>query len=452
MEALFEKLIQAVEAGKQTVLDAERYIWKHPEAGYKEWKTHAYLKEQYEMLGYHLTEFGNIPGFYTDIDTGRPGPTVAVFGEMDSLIIPSHPEADPETGCVHACGHNCQSAALLGIAVAFKEKGALDGLCGVIRLIAVPAEELIDVEYRKELREKGVIKYFGGKVELIYRGILDDVDVAMMVHTTSNPQYSMTCPDGTNGCIVKKATFIGKSSHAGGSPYLGRNALYAAQTAMSAVNALRETFRDQEHIRFHPIITEGGTVVNAIPDHVVVESYVRGATMDAIASTNEKVNRAFAAAAAAFGCRVILDDQNGYAPRFNDPNLIQVFLDAAELFFPASEIRVGGWGSGCSDMGDVSTLIPSVHPNIGGAVGAGHGTDYFIADPEKATVTSAKLQSVVLAKLLMNDAALAKKVIAEKKVTYANREEYLAAIDALNHVYDAVSYRENGDVALHFIG
>ena len=450
MEAIYQKFCDAVEDRKQMILDAERYIWKHPEAGYKEWKTHAYLKEQFEKLGYKLTEFGNIPGFYTDVETGRPGPKVAVFGELDALIIPSHPEADPENGCVHACGHNCQAAGLLGVAIALKGEGALDALCGSIRLIAVPAEEFIDVEFREELRRQGKIRYLGGKVELIYRGILEGVDLAMLVHASSSQKYSVSCNDGSNGCIVKKATFIGKSAHAGGSPHLGRNALYAAQTAMNAANALRETFRDDDHIRFHPIITDGGAVVNAIPDRVVVESYIRGATMDAIAKTNEKINRAFAAAAAAFGCRVILDDQNGYAPRYNDPDFVDTFREASVLFFPDSEINLGGWGSGCSDLGDVSTLIPAIHPNVSGAAGSGHGTDYYITDPVKATVTSAKIQAVTLAKLLENGAARANRIIANKKVTYGSREEYLAAIDALNHSFDAVSYDEKGDVALRF--
>ncbi|MBQ3865348.1 MAG: M20/M25/M40 family metallo-hydrolase, partial [Clostridia bacterium] len=252
MEEIYKRLVDEIEAKKQTVLDAERYVWKHPEAGYKEWKTHAYLKEQFEKLGYTVTELGNIPGFYADVETGRPGPRVAVFGEMDALIIPGHPECDPETGCVHACGHNCQVAGLLGVAVALKAPGALDELSGSVRLIAVPAEELIDVEFRRELKKQGKIRYFGGKLELIYRGVLNDVDMAMMVHTSGSQCVSIN--KGSNGCIVKKATFVGLSAHAGGSPHLGHNALYAATCAINAANALRETFRDADHIRFHPII------------------------------------------------------------------------------------------------------------------------------------------------------------------------------------------------------
>ncbi|MBQ3865347.1 MAG: amidohydrolase, partial [Clostridia bacterium] len=450
MDEISQRLTRAIEEKKQTVLDAERYIWKHPEAGYKEWKTHAYLKEQFEKLGYTVTELGNIPGFYADVETGRPGPRIAVFGELDALIIPGHPESDPETGCVHACGHNCQTAGLLGVAIALKAPGALDGLSGSVRLIAVPAEECIDTDFREDLRAKGIIHYLGGKLELIYRGVLNDVDMAMMVHATSKHVFS--CEDGSNGFIVKKATFVGLSAHAGGSPHKGHNALYAATCAINAANALRETFRDADHIRFHPIITAGGSVVNAIPDHVVVDSYIRGATMEAILNANEKINRAFAGAAASMGCRVILEDQHGYAPRYNDPGLMEVFREAGSLFLDPDKIEMGGWGAGSSDMGDVSTLMPAVHPNIGGVIGSGHGTDYFVNDPEMATVTSAKIQVCALAALLRDGASRALKILADKKVTYASREEYLAAVDSLTARYDAVQYGDDGSVKLKFIG
>ena len=103
----------------QLMLDAERFIWKNPETGYKEWKTHEYLETEFAKLGYELTLAGDIPGFTTLVDTGRPGPTIAVFGELDSVICANHPEADPVTGAVHTCGHNCQAAALLGLAAMY---------------------------------------------------------------------------------------------------------------------------------------------------------------------------------------------------------------------------------------------------------------------------------------------------------------------------------------------
>jgi len=446
---MLNTMLCAIDGYRDTILAAERHIWSNPETGYREWKTHAYLKEQFETLGYTVTEAGNIPGFWTDIDTGRPGPRIAVFGEMDSLIIPTHPECDPETGYVHACGHHCQCAALLGVAAGLKAEGALDGLCGSIRLIAVPAEELIEISYRKQLKEQGVIRYFGGKQEFMYRGVLDGVDISFMVHTGEGNRFG--CDAGSNGCVVKEAVFTGKAAHAGGSPQLGRNALYAANCAMQATNALRETFRDADHIRFHPIITAGGDAVNAIPDRVVVESYVRGATMQSIAAENKKLNRAFAGGAAAMGCGVQLWDHHGYAPRQYDANLKELCRQAGIEVMGEERVRFSQyWSSGCSDMGDVSCVMPAIHPSIGGATGTSHTSGYTITDPVTACVDSAKVQCSILTHLLGEDAAGAKKILAEGRQNYPTIPEYLASIDALCIDKQAVTYNEDGSVSLSF--
>lgn len=451
MDKMYEILFDRIEQNRQLILDAERYIWENPEPGYREWKTHAYLKKLYEDLGYTLHEAGNIPGFYTDIDTGRPGPTIAIFGELDSLIIPTHPECDPETGAVHACGHHCQSAALLGVAIAFKAPHALDDLCGKIRLIAVPAEEAIELEFRKELRRQGIIHYLAGKIEFLYRGYLDGVDMAMMVHTTSKTNFDFGCLLGSNGCIIKSATFKGKSAHAGADPSAGINALYAATNAMSIANALRETFRESDTVRFHPIITKGGTVVNTIPDEVKVESYVRAATMEAMTEANTKVNRAFAGAAAAMGCELELCDEHGMAPRYNDPNLQDAFHQVAAMFFDEDRLAFNNnWGTGCSDMGDISTVMPAVHPNCAGGFGPGHSTEFKIKDPVLACVTNAKIQAGTAALLLSDNAKLAKKVIAERKVLYPSFKDYFKAIDATTVNTEAVIKNPDGTLTLKF--
>ncbi len=444
-----ETMFRAVEAYQDTILQAERYIWKHAESGYREWNTHAYMKQHFEALGYSITEAGNIPGFYVDVDTGVPGPTLGIFAELDSLIVPTHPECVPETGAVHACGHHCQCAAMLGIAAALKAPGALDGLCGKIRLMVVPAEELIEISYRRSLKEQGIIRYYGGKQEFMHRGYLDGVDLSMMVHTTAAGK--LTCGKGSNGCITKEAIFIGKAAHAGGSPHAGINALYAANCAMQAANALRETFQEKDYIRFHPIITHGGGAVNAIPDHVMVESYVRGASMEAIALENEKVNRAFTGAAAAMGCGLILKDEHGYAPRLNDVTMKGIYYEVGKTLFDEAEIKfTDSWGTGCSDMGDVSCVMPAIHPNIGGAAGQGHGSTYCITDPITACVTSAKLQCGVTAELLANGAENAKEVIAKAVVPYKSIREYLDWVDKNCFEGECVSYNEDGTVTLTY--
>ena len=444
------KLLESVDKHRELIFEAERQIWKNPETGYKEWKTSAYMESEFERLGYTLTKSGDIPGFYTTIDTGRPGPCILIMGELDSLICADHPEADPETKAVHACGHNAQCAALLGIAAALKEDGALDGLSGSIKLCAVPAEELIETGYRETLRQSGTIKYYGGKVEFLYRGYFDDVDMAFMFHTSGgNLQFSAR--RGSNGCVVKNINYKGVAAHAGGSPHDGVNALYAANLGMQAINSLRETFQDNDHIRVHPIITRGGVAVNAIPSDVAMESYVRGANLEVITEINKKINRALAGAAASIGANVILSDRPGYTPLINDRNLLQIAEEAMKIIAPAKEVSISdGWGTGCTDMGDISAIMPAIHPYAGGAVGIGHGNNYYIEDPEKACVNSAKCQLLMLNMLLSDDARNAKKVIAEKDVRYASKEEYFEAIDALTQDKEAVIYNEDGTIKLDY--
>jgi len=446
-----QKFIDAVEKNGQLAKDALDYLWKNPETGYREWKAHAYLTKAFRDLGYELVEAGNIPGFYVDVDTGRPGPLVLVMGELDSLVCESHPDADPETGAVHACGHCCQAAGLLGVAAALKEPGVLDGWCGKIRLMATPAEELIEVEYREQLRKEGVIKYFGGKVEFMHRGFMDGVDLAFMIHSSACGSHAGSVSKGSNGCITKTITFHGKSSHAGGSPHKGINALYAASQAMNAVNALRETFVDADHIRFHPIITNGGTVVNAIPETVTMETYIRGATMAAISETNLKVNRALAASAAAMGATVTISDRPGYSPRIHDDGMMLVAKEAMEACLETVTFKPAGWSSGCSDLGDVSMVFPAVHPYVGGVTGTGHGNNYFVDDPDTACVDLAKVEVLMLELLLRDGAKRAKEIKANFVPTFATMAEYFACVDALDMDKDAVIFNEDGTVTLDFV-
>ena len=435
------KHISAVEKHRRLILDAERYIWKNPETGYKEFKTSAYMAENFQKLGYEVVMAEGITGFYTDLQTGRPGPTLLILGELDSVICPDHPEADPATGAVHSCGHNAQCAALLGVAAALKEPGVLDDLCGTIRLCAVPAEELLEIEYRNKLKAEGKIKYMGGKSEFLYRGYFDGVDLAFMVHTGS-VFYAFP---GAVGCMAKKVNYKGVAAHAGGAPWDGHNALYAATCGLNAVNAIRETFKESDIIRVHPIITNGGAIVNAIPETVTLESYVRGATFEGICDANQKVNQALCGAALSMGCNVDIEDFPGYAPLLNDENMIRVAEEAAASAIPEYNFttRATPW-SASTDMGDLSCIMPVVHPCAGGEVGKAHGNDYYIADPEAACVGSAKLQMEMLHILLCEDAKRAKQIIAEYKPMFESKEAYLAYVDRLYCKGDRIEYGADG--------
>ena len=441
-----QELNAAVEKYTQLILDAERYIWQHPETGFKEVETSAYMERTFRELGYDLVMAEDIPGFYTVLDTQKPGPEILILGEMDSIICPEHKESNPETGAVHSCGHNAQCAALIGIAAALKEPGILDKFCGKIRLCAVPAEELLEIEYRTELKKSGKIRYFGGKTEFLSRGYFDGVDMAFMVHT--RPFYCIT--KGSVGCLAKQITYHGVASHAGGAPWNGKNALYAATCGLNAINAIRETFQEKDIIRVHPIITTGGSMVNAIPEKTVLESYVRGASFDAICDANKKVNQALCGAALSLGCNVEICDTPGYAPLKNDENLIQVAIEAAALAIPQYEFTVMDQiGAGSTDLGDLSGIMPVVHPYSAGSAGIGHGSNYQIVDPIAACVSSAKMQLAMLWLLLSDNAKRAKQVLAEFKPEFPSKEAYLSFVDTLETSGKRIDYTDASAITVN---
>lgn len=433
------ELLSAVDKYRQLILDTERYIWSNPETGYKEYKTSKYLEEQFEKLGYEVVKAQGVTGFYTVIDTGFDGPEILVLGELDSVICPSHKDAYSRTGAVHACGHNAQCAALLGIAAVLKEPDALKSMCGRIKLCAVPAEELIEIEYRSRLISEGKIKYYCGKTEFLHRGYFDSCDIAFMMHISD--VYSVT--DGSVGSIAKRIIYKGVSSHAGGSPWNGKNALYAASCGINAVNAVRETFKEKDMIRFHPIITRGGDTVNAIPEQATLESYVRGSSYDAIIKANKNINRALIGAALSVGTNIEIIDIPGYAPLCNDKNMIELCKKAAKIAVPQEKLHYEPViTSGSTDMGDLSLLMPIVHPYVAGSKGNYHGSDYQICDVTSACINNAKWQLAMIYMLLCNNATKAKEIISQYKPLFASKKEYLKFIDSINDSGDRIIYKE----------
>lgn len=447
-----KEIVSIVEKYTDLILKAEKDLWKIPETGFFEYKSNDYMVKAFEDMGYELTKAENITGFYTVVDTGKPGPTILVLAELDALICDSHPECDKETGAVHCCGHHAQCAAMLGIASALKEKEVLDGLCGKIKLCVVPAEEGIEQSRRKELVKQGIIQYLSGKPEFIRRGYFNDVDIALMFHASPNaPQgIKFGTVEGHNGVIRKRTTFHGKSAHAGGSPHNGINALNATTAANMTINSLRETFREEDKIRIHSIITKGGSSVNAVPDEIIVESYVRGASVKALKETNTKVNRVIASCAAAFGANATIEDVPGSEPMHDNKDLINYTKDVVEELYGEGALSQKGFLSSSTDMGDVSVLFPAIHGYAYGASGTSHGKDYYITDPINACVNSAVVQVCLIRTLLSNNAEKAKIVMANYKPQFNSIEEYIAHKNSVIRNKKTVIYNDNGTIKLDF--
>ena len=409
-----------VDQARDLIVAAEKTIWENPELGFEEWETHAYMKAEFEKMGYTVVEFGNIPGFYADVDTGKPGPKVVLMGEMDALLQPTHYAA--VNGNAHACGHHAQCAALMGAAYALKQPGAMDGLCGTVRLMAVPAEELggSNLERRYQMHEEGLIHFSQGKPELMYRGLLDDADIAIMVHTTSGDTHDFRCDGGCNAIMYKYATFKGRAVHSG-SKQAPVNALYAANLAIDGINAIRETFPEDKCLKVNPRILDPNVAcckmrigINAMDD----------ATQEQI---SQRINQILLGAAVMMNTQLEISDDPACAALFHPAKLTEVSKKACADLVGEDRVKFQSyWNRGGADMGDVSWVIPSIHLNACGASGSVHSDNFYVADVDRACVNSAKAQVLIVQSLLENDGQKAKEVIADFAPHAIPMEEYIA--------------------------
>jgi metal-dependent amidase/aminoacylase/carboxypeptidase family protein len=209
-----------------------------------------------------------------------------------------------------------------------------------ITFLAVPAEEFVELDYRKHLVNNGKITYMSGKQELIHLGIFDNIDLAIMIHAhalTPEPRLYMS---GTSlGFEAKQITFSGKSSH-GSEPWNGISALDAAVMTIAGINANRATFNDSDKVRIHPIISNGGDLVNVIPDRAVIETYVRASNVKALNDACQKVDNAAKAGAMALGADCSIENIKGYAPLKQDEDLSKVFEDNALMFISSENVQL----------------------------------------------------------------------------------------------------------------
>ena len=412
------------------LIEAAKTILDNPEPGFTEVKTSRFVSEKMSQLGIAHQSGMALTGLKGVVRSGRPGPTVAVIGELDSLRVLEHPHTDPDTGAAHACGHHCQTPMMLGAAVGLLVPEVLDSLAGNIAFIAVPAEEFIDVEYRWGLHKEGKLGLMAGKQEFIRLGAFDDVNMAMMVHTASDSQETAKFAVGgtSNGHVVKYVKFIGKASHAGGSPHLGVNALQAAMVALNALNTQRETLRNEHNVRLHGIMTRGGASVNSVPADVRYEGRVRGRTAEAIADANEKMDRCLRAGALTMGGSVEIVTLPGYLPMKNDHEMMDLFKRNATELVGGEEViehpdNLNRGGS--TDMGDLSQIMPVIHPYTTAAVGSGHSTDYIVTDYDQAVVNPAIAMAMTVIDLLHDDARSARRILESSRPTMS-KSQYLS--------------------------
>jgi amidohydrolase len=349
IKALKDSVIKEVEAHHRQLRDISLEIHANPELGFKEVKASALLTQYLEGNGFAIERgICEIPtAFQGRYGNGKPD--IAILAEYDAL---------PQMG--HACGHNLIAGAAVGAAVA--SRAAIDKYGGSVLVIGTPAEE-----------------FYGGKVLMAERGAFDNIDMAMMVH----PGAHDTATTQALACIGLEIEFFGKAAHAATRPETGINALEAMLLSFAAINALRQHVVDKA--RIHGIITDGGDAPNVVPAHSAGSFLVRAEDNAYLDELKEKVLNCFVGAAAATGAR--LEYQWGkalYAPLRNNLTLAELFRQNMKPLGREMPLA-GGSRVGSTDMGNVSQIVPGIHPTIAVAP-----EEVVIHSPEFAKVAASE--------------------------------------------------------------
>lgn len=329
---LKDRVLEYLDEMTPQLIQISQTIHANPELAFEEYKSMALLADTAEAHGFTVTRgVAGLETAFEAVSVGASpgdGPTVAFLAEYDAL-----------PGLGHACGHNIIGTAATGAALAML--AIRSEIRGTVKLIGTPAEE------------KG-----GGKAIMVERGVFDSVDAAMMIHPGSKAMVA-------RGSIASNSLsfeFFGKAAHAAAAPDKGINALDACIQTFVNINALRQHLTPD--VRIHGIITHGGDAVNVVPKYARADFSVRAATSDESLDVVEKVIRCAEAGALAAGATVKATHQRHYAHRIPNPILAQLFA--------ANVTEVGetvvqpdpNERKGSSDMGNVSHLIPAIHPYI----------------------------------------------------------------------------------------
>lgn len=374
------------------------YLEHCPEYGFFEFETSGYICAELEKMGYRCEKNLAITGVRATKKGHRDGAHICVMGELDAVCNYDHPLASPETGAAHACGHHLQLVQLLSVAKAFATLG--DVFEGTVSFFACPSEEFIQLQQRQVLIDQGKLHCMSGKQELLLTGVLDDVDMVIMLHAHPlTPEKRLFTRGSSLGFACKTITFTGKETH-GSTPHMGINALNAATLALSGIHANRETFAEEQRIKIHPIITKGGDQLNNVSGLAQIQTYIRGASPEAIVQGCAVVDNCANGAALMIGTQVTIENQIGYMPLQQSQAMSEILEDNAIALLGKDVLVQGVNMVGSSDIGDVSHLIPTLQPTFGGFVGAAHSKEFQSIDDQYHLVEIPQLMVCTLLDLL----------------------------------------------------
>jgi amidohydrolase len=323
------KVKDSVELQRQQLIQLSLNIHDNPELGFEEEKASAWLTSYLEDGGFHVER--GIADLATAFRAtyGQGSPRIALLAEYDAL---------PKMG--HGCGHNIIASSAVGAAVA--SKSTIDQLGGSVVVLGTPGEEV-----------------FGGKIDMVKAGTFKEIDVAMIVHPNLRNMVAIQAL----ACSSLEVEFFGQPAHAAAQPYRGINALEAMILAFTSINSLRQHIRSEA--RIHGIITDGGEAPNVVPAHSAAVFLVRAPDNDYLAELKDKVLNCFTGASVASGARLEYRwRERAYAPMKNNATLAELFKQNLESLGRHVEAFDPRFGFGSTDMGNVSQVVPSIHPTI----------------------------------------------------------------------------------------
>lgn len=326
-----DKINQEIEQLRQQLSNISQFIGENPELGHEEWQASKLLSETLAQYGFQVEmgTSGLATAFEAVFDSGTTGPSIGFMAEYDAL---------PEIG--HACGHNLIGT--MAIAAAIGLSKVMDKVGGKLYVYGTPAEETR-----------------GGKVTMADDGVLNHLDVAMMVH----PLFRHKKSGSSLAMDAIQFEFFGKPAHAASSPHEGINALDAVIQTFNGINALRQHVTPD--VRIHGIIPEGGKAANIVPEYAVAQFYVRAEQRNSLNEVVDKVKACAQGAAQITGARLETSYYEfSYDDMITNEALSSTFSNnLIELGIKPEEIHEQGCG-GSLDMGNVSQIIPSIHPYI----------------------------------------------------------------------------------------
>ncbi len=335
MKAVLEKdklkaeVKERVEFYRHQLIELSLKIHTNPETGFEEKKASGWLCEFLERNNFQVER--GISGLATAFraQTGEGKPVIALLAEYDAL---------PKIG--HGCGHNIIAAAAVGAAIA--TKFVTDNLNGTIQVLGTPGEEIM-----------------GGKIIMIETGVFDSVDIAMLVHPGV---YNLVVTQSL-ACSSLEIEFFGKPAHAAAHPEQGINALEAMILSFNNLNSLRQHIK--EGARVHGIITHGGEAANIVPAYSAARFLVRAKDSTYLEELKEKVLNCFQAASLATGARLKYNwGKRTYIPIRTNLTLANLFARNLESLGRKVESFQFHFGFGSTDMGNVSQVVPAIHPFI----------------------------------------------------------------------------------------